>query len=126
MGAAKHNIKIDCGSDYDLIFAQTANDVRVPITNVTATMQIRDEFDGSVLINLSSAAGNITFEDVEISDDDTGVIHVLIPAALTEELAVTEATSGVYDIELRSTVGSSVTRVLQGTVKFYPQVTKNG
>lgn len=122
--ATKQALKIDVGSRYDLVAAWESGGSRVDLTGYSAKMHIRDRYNGSILVECSTANGRITFNDRTVDGSSVGVIRVHIPAAATEDL-LTSLKSGVYDLELMPAgEETNPIRFLEGTVTFRPQVTE--
>jgi hypothetical protein len=82
-------------------------------------MQIRSKPESkAVILELSTTNGRITLGTA--GNFTTGAINLLITAADTANLSVCD--TAVYDLEL--TLGSVVTRILQGNVIISPEVTR--
>jgi hypothetical protein len=91
----------------------------VNLTGYTAKMQIRSKPESkAVILELSTTNGRITLGTA--GNFTTGAINLLITAADTANLSVCD--TAVYDLEL--TLGSVVTRILQGNVIISPEVTR--
>lgn len=87
----------------------------VPLTGYTAAMQIRKSIsDTAYEVELTSAAGNIIFDNVDKT------IQILIPKSITTAL---NFTSGVYSLELTDSTGRTIT-FIQGNVTLIKEVTR--
>lgn len=87
--------------------------VAIDLTGYTARMTIReDTVDETEIISLTTENSRITLGGV------AGTIALTITAADTDALEFTDA---LYDLELVS--GSTVTRLIQGRVRFSKAVT---
>lgn len=114
MSAGKLNLIIEQGATFDEVLTwKDANDDPINLTNYTARMSIKDDYDGAELLSLTTAnqrlvlggaAGTITFN---VSATDT--------AALTFDEAI-------YDLELEDS-GGVVERLVEGNVKLNRNVT---
>jgi len=114
--ASVYNILIDQGASFSRTI--TWNDSTgspVNLNGYSARMQIRENvYSTSALITLNNnngiaLGGSSGTIKIDLTDSQTGAL----PAILR----------GVYDLELISGAGI-VTRLLQGTVSVYPQVTR--
>lgn len=101
--------RIEQGSTFSMTITITdENGAVYALTGATAAAILRETY-------ASSAHTDFTCSVAE----STGVITVSLTAAETAAITIT---SGVWDIEL--TEGTTVTRLLQGTVEISPEVTK--
>lgn len=111
-----YDLSIDQGATFQLLI--TWNDPSgnpIDLTGYTARMQIRPEVTSStVILEMTTENGGITLGGV------AGTISLTKSA--TDTAAVT-ADSGVYDLEL-ATADGIVTRLIQGSVVFNPEVTR--
>jgi hypothetical protein len=97
--------------------------VPIDLTGYTAKMHIRSKPESkAVILELSTTTGGgngrITLGTA--GNFTTGAINLFISAADTANLSVCD--TAVYDLEL--TLGSVVTRILQGNVIISPEVTR--
>jgi hypothetical protein len=93
--------------------------VPIDLTGYTAKMHIRSKPESkAVILELSTSNGRITLGTA--GNFTTGAINLFISAADTANLSVCD--TAVYDLEL--TLGSVVTRILQGNVIISPEVTR--
>lgn len=103
-------------------------------TDFRRLMELRDET--GALMNLTgylfrgqvrqSYGSNVVFEFVfTIRDqgESTGVVDLHIPSASTAAIGITEPTDYIYDIEMVD-AASEVRRVMEGSIKLRPEVTK--
>ena len=114
------NFTYDQGTDFARSLRLYQADKKTPInlTNCTIRGQIRLSPQDGAVINLQCS----------IIDATNGRIEVAIPADASNSLAVTglrynDYTTAVYDIEIVDSTGK-VRRLLNGTVKISPEVTK--
>lgn len=82
----------------------------IDLTGYAARMQVRNVKTGALITSLTTAGGQITIDPL------AGKMILEIAAAVTETLPV-----GLYLYDLELTIGSDVTRVIEG--KF--QVSRN-
>ena len=103
------DFRIEQGSTFSFTITVTDSVGAVyPLTGATAAAILGETYS-------ATAQTDFTCEVAE----STGVITVSLTAAETAAITIT---SGVWDIEL--TEGTTVTRLLQGTVEISPEVTK--
>jgi hypothetical protein len=114
MSAGIYDFIMDQGSTFNLeVLYRDTNDAIIDLTGYTAAMQIRKSYDTPVILNLTTENGGITITgnlgkiDIQASATQTGAI-------LNGEY--------VYDLEI--TLGTTVQRVIQGTVNVTPEVTR--
>lgn len=108
-----YNIASFQGATFDLTATWSIGGTPVDLTNYSAALQVRDDYDStSTIFSLTNGTG-ITLGGT------AGTITLAISAA-----AMGSATPGayVYDLELDS--GSEVTRLLQGQFNISPEVTR--
>lgn len=99
-----------------MVWKAGAPAVPVDLTGCTARMQVRSEVGSpDVLLELTTANGHIEIEPLD------GEITLLLSAA--ETAAITSWQRGVYDLEVVHSDGS-VRRLLEGSVKVKPEVTR--
>ncbi len=126
--AGKYKYTLDVGSEFREVIAWSSGEDRVDLTGYTAKMQIRDNYGGSLLIELSTTNGRILLEEDTVLNaetelqDATGVITLIIPSAISTAGIPTYLQAGVYDLELID-AGGEVHRVLQGAMVFNQNVT---
>ena len=124
MAAGKYSFIIEQGAttDFEIQYKDSSNSA-VDLTGYGARMQIRSDYGGTVIAELSSS----------LKDDKTGLnlsgsngttalssgsIGIFISAASSSTFTFNEA---LYDLELVS--GSVVTRLIEGKVKLSKNVT---
>ena len=115
MPAGTYDLTVECGATFDTTFTWTTSaGSAVNLSGYTARLQIRESVDAAAtLVSLTSSSG-ITLGGA------AGTIQVVISATAT---AAITARTGVYDLELVSG-GGVVTRLLEGSVVFVPEVTR--
>ncbi len=116
MAAGRHDFTLEQGATFDeLITYKDANGTPVDLTGYVARMQIREKItDATPVVSLDTTSG-ITLGGT------AGTIHLTIPATTTATINMPKG--GVYDLEIESPTGV-VTRLLEGKVKFSPEVTR--
>lgn len=115
MPAFKQNLIVEQGATFDKSFLWKAGKplVAVNMAGFTGRMQIRPTVESATIIyELTTMNGGLTL-------GSNGVVRMLIEADAT---ALFSFTSAVYDLEIVS--GTKVTRLMQGTVKMSPNVTR--
>lgn len=108
-----HPLDIYQGSTLDPMQVKYLNPDRTPvdITGYTARMQVRDPYDSSLMLDLSSGDGLTV-------DGPNGTVLVEITAAQTKTLTK----KGVYSLEIVN--GATVIELLRGPVNVYPEITQ--
>jgi len=107
--ATKANLIIDQGSSFSTSIALTDNDgVALNLTGYTGAAQIRKHYTSSTAVTFT-----VTI------DEPNG--EVLLSLTSTQTAAIA-AGRYVYDVEL--TIGSLVSRVIEGIITVTPEVTK--
>ena len=112
--AAKLNLTIDQGSTFtqNVVVNDLSGNVQ-DLTNHTSRGAIRAEYEDATATVLLTTA---------IPTPANGTVVLSLTAAQTEAI---EAGRYVYDVELINSITSTVTRIVQGTVTVYPEVTKD-
>jgi hypothetical protein len=89
--------------------------------NSTFKMQARDKFGGTVALELTTngAVGSGSHFEHGLSSGASNTFKVIIPATLST--AITAPAKYVYDIE--NTSGTTVKRVIEGSLIVTPEVT---
>jgi len=92
--------------------------VPIDITGYKARMQIRKRVSDSVVID------SLTTENsrIAITDAALGKLELRFPAAVTSAIAIC---TGVYDLELVAPDNVTVYRILEGSVSFSLEVTRD-
>ncbi len=113
--AGSYNFTIYQGATFSRVLTwRDSSNALVNLTGYTARMMIRETIDAtSAFITLTTENGGITL------GGSAGTITLAISATATA--AITQS-SGVYDLELVS--GSTVTRLLAGSVNIDKEVTR--
>jgi hypothetical protein len=118
MRAGKYNLYLEQGVSLRKEFRCLVTgdpDVAVDFTGYTARMQVRESHDSAdALLDLTTENGGIE------ALTDNGVVALVFTPAMTEGATWRRA---VYDIEIYS--GSTVMRILQGSVRLSPEVTRD-
>mgnify|MGYP007077436155 CR=1 FL=1 len=113
--AATYNFTIDEGETWNLSmtwYTDSTKTTEVDLTGYTGRMKIKESFDGADILELTTANGKITLGGV------AGTISLDLTEADTTSL---EPRSYVYDLEL--VVGSTVKRLIEGTINVTRSVT---
>lgn len=117
------------GSTFDVGINYTdASNVAINLTGWNVRMKIRETFDGTVILSLTSGGGGITVTGA------TGRIDILITPTQTASIVVPEAVGAketpvlktfLYDLELENPAVSPafVGRLLYGTITVSAEVT---
>lgn len=87
----------------ELALVSEADNEPIPLTDVTAAMQVRDDVTNTLLISSTTENGHLTI------DEDAGTLSISIPASVTSLLAV----GGHYELRLIYP-GSIVKPLLKG------------
>jgi hypothetical protein len=107
--ATKANLTIDQGSSFSTSIALTDNDgVALNLTGYTGAAQLRKHYTSSTAVTFTVTIDALNGE-------------VTLSLTATQTAALT-AGRYVYDVEL--TIGSTVSRVIEGIVTVTPEVTK--
>ena len=124
MASGKYSFVIEQGAtvDFEVQYKDSSN-APVDLAEYHARMQIRSDYGGSLIANLSSSLDSDgTGLNLSGSNGSTpvasGSIGVFISAASSSNFTFTEAR---YDLEIVS--GSIVTRLLEGKVRLSKNVT---
>lgn len=118
--AAKVNLVIEKGADFDPVFVWIEKDINgneapKDLTDYTAESHFREALDSPTpFLSCSTANGTIVLGGVN------GTVQFKVPYATTEAIA---ASGGVWDIELKAPITNKKTRLLEGKVKVMPEVT---
>lgn len=109
-----HNIVAEQGSTYKLIFSISIDGSPWNLSDYTARMQVRADYNTSTkYLNLSTDTGEITI-------NSSGEFVATVDAVTMSKVP---AGRWVYDVEFEST-GGEVTRVLEGKFLVTPEVTQ--
>ncbi len=115
-----YDINIKQGATFSLIMTWYTDETQttpVDLSGYTARMQIREfKESADVIVELTTGNGRITLGGA------LGTIALEISAEDTEDLVFPESLTGVYDLELVN--GTTVTRLLEGTVYYNLEVTR--
>ena len=113
--AGKYTFVMDQGATWDNVLTWKISGNPVNLTGYTARMQARSTVDSTTTIfSWTSGAGQL------ILGGAAGTITMAIPDSVT---ATYPAGTYVYDLELESG-GGDTTRLLEGTFKITPEVTR--
>jgi hypothetical protein len=114
MNPAKYSITYPQGSTLKYQLTYMIGRFPVNLTGYSARLQVRETHRSpNTLVSLTTENG-ITLGDKQ------GTIQIVIPADVTTYF---HPTNYVYDLELVSP-GGEVTRILEGTFKVTPEVTR--
>lgn len=104
------------GADFEIqIDYQTPDLSTLNLTGYTGKLQVRKNYDGPVLLELTSASGDIVF--------GATAPNIIIRFGASATSAMTVYEDMIYDLEIISTVGLT-TRVIKGTFSLDREVTK--
>lgn len=115
MPAAKFDITIDQGSDFEISVQVFENDAVKSLTGYFARAQLRQKLD---------AAGATNFDTSGSQLDDNGTVKIAMSNQVTKNIV---AGAYVYDIEIFEGTApneTSVTRILQGKATVTGEVTR--
>jgi hypothetical protein len=111
----KYNIVMYQGASFDYTFTWKLNNSTVNLTGYTARMQVRRNHRSEDVVLSFTDQDGITL------GGSTGTVTV---EADPETTAAVDAASYVYDLELESP-GGEVYRILEGTFRVSPEVTRD-
>jgi hypothetical protein len=111
MAAAKHNIVVDQGSDYNLKLTLKQNDVNMTnLVGYTVRSQVRTTKTASTVA--ATFTGSVI-------DDTKGIFMITLPAATTATMV---PGNYYYDVEIYK--GAYVTRLVEGKLTLTAEVTR--
>jgi hypothetical protein len=115
---ARQNLTVYQGADYQRALEFKDNSaVLMNLTGYTFRGQVKSSYaDEDPVFSIAFTLRN------QITD--TGLVDMLISDTATSAISITKATNYIYDIEMVDADGI-VTRVLEGSLKLYPEVTKS-
>ena len=118
MPAGTYNFYIEKGATFMRVFEyKDTGGTPINISSYTARLQVRPTVSSNtVLIDANTTNGKITI------NGPLGQVILVIPATETASVS-SGCVTGVYDLEIQSPLGV-VTRILQGSVEFSPEVTR--
>lgn len=117
MPAGKYDILIEQGATFQEVYTlRDVNKALINLTGYTGEMQIRETVDSTS--TLASSTGTSPTITVTLGGA-AGTITVSMTSAATAALSFDKA---VYDLEI--TLGSVVTRLLEGVVTLSREVTR--
>jgi len=121
MAAGIYNFTIEQGTTVVKQFTyKDANAAVVDLAGYDVRMQIRDTVASSTVIDTFTTSSGMSILGT-VSSSNSGTIQLRIEAASSSLYTFTTA---VYDIEIEATGSSTVTRLLQGSIKLSPEVTR--
>jgi hypothetical protein len=121
MAAGIYNFTIEQGTTVVKQFTyKDANAVIVDLSGYDVRMQLRDTIGSSTVIDSFTTSSGLSILG-SANSTSSGTIQLRIEAASSSLYTFTTA---VYDIEIEDTGSSTVTRLLQGTIKLSPEVTR--
>jgi hypothetical protein len=113
--AGEYDFTILQGATFDRNFYyKDGNGDAIDLTDYTARMQIRNDYDEIVELELTTENGRLAITAAE------GKIRMLLTATETAALSFIDAK---YDLELVY-VDGTITRLLEGTVTLSKEITK--
>lgn len=114
---ARQNLSIYQGADFRrALELRNESSALIDLTGYTFRGQIKSSYaDASPVFSFDFTLRN------QVSD--TGVVDMRLPAEDTAAVSITKPTDYKYDIEMVDGDGI-VTRIVEGNVKLYPEVTK--
>ncbi len=122
MAAGKYDMEIDQGSEYKLkIVLKNKNGSRKDLTGFTGKSQIRKK--------PSATTVNGEFVIIFIEPRINGEIELVLPASVSSAIKVGDTINDdksqyVYDLEIYAPTTNVPLRVIDGLVRFSPEVTK--
>lgn len=97
---------------------QNEDGTGISLAGKQGRMQLRDEIDGTVILDLTTANGRMVLE----AGAEVGRIDITLGATLTDPLTIAQM---VYDIEIFDPGDADdVERFIEGPAQLTPQVTK--
>ena len=115
MRAGKYNLYLEQGVSLRKAFSLVVADEPVDLAGFTARMQARESHDSTdALLDLTTENGGIE------ALTENGVVALVFTPEMTEGATWRRA---VYDIEIYS--GDTVIRILQGSIRLSPEVTRD-
>lgn len=120
MEPIKLDLKVYQGSTLDVILIHRDQSKRfrkepTDLTGMSARMKIRRRYSDELVYDLNASEGSI-----EVSDTETGVVSVFIPA---EDTAMFDSSECLYDIEVFSEETGFVGKLFYGHVILLREVT---
>jgi hypothetical protein len=122
MAAGKYDIRADQGSEYKLkLVLKNKDGSRKDLTDFTGKAQIRRRATASTV----DGEFSVSF----IVPRDQGEIELVLPASISSAMKVGDTQDDknslyVYDLELYEPVTLKPIRVIDGTLKLSPEVTR--
>ena len=121
MAAGIYNVTIEQGTTVVKQFtSKDSSAAVVDLAGYDVRMLIRDTVASSTVIDTCGTGSGMTILGT-VSSSASGPIQLRIEAASSSLYTFTTA---VYDIEIENTGSSTVTRLLQGSIKLSPEVTR--
>lgn len=122
--SGRYDWTINQGETTELTITVTATSGGAAVNydqNSTFKMQARDKFGGDVVLELSTngSVGSAAHFQHSLASGASNTFKVIVPATLSS--AMTAPGKYVYDIE--NTSGTTVKRVLEGSLILTPEVT---
>lgn len=121
MTAARWNLVIEQGADFQVDLTWTADGTPVDLTGYTGAMDVRRwyaESDGQTVLTAETTGGG--GNGFMVLGGALGTIQIRVPAANTQSVAGGDY---VYDVEVVSGSGT-VYRVVEGVAVCRPEVTR--
>ncbi len=123
MAAGRYSITIEQGATFELVATyKNSSGTPVDLTSYGARMQIRSTYDSNVTLVSLTTTLDSDGSGIVITPS-SGSLYIRLSAASSSALNFSQ---GVYDLEIYSGSGNTeyVTRILEGNVKLYKQVTR--
>lgn len=116
MPAAKHELRIEQGANFDvsITYYDSAGSA-VNLTSYTARAKFRPTYDDTPILTLTTENGGIALGGT------AGTITISVSGLDTA--SVSAPSKGVYDLELANPSGN-VTRIMEGKYIVTPEATK--
>jgi hypothetical protein len=107
------------GADWDVAIRYVEGGVPVSFTGFSARMQVRTDYDKTIILELNTSDGTIGLGDGLASDTTPNVI-LHFRSAVTSAMSQYE---GIYDLEVTTTSGV-VYKFLEGKFALRREITK--
>lgn len=110
----RYDIHINQGADDSIhLTYKDPNEVPINLTSYTIEAKVKDSFGGTEIFEFTTQKAN--------QGTNPGEFYLICEKAKTLALNITSKTTYFYDLEI--TTGSVTTRLMDGFVFIYPEVT---